>query len=91
MPTCRRAARIDWACGSNRSRMDRYEGSNCRWANLAIPANNKRSNRRITIGDETRTLQQWSDHFGVDRTKAKYRLAQGWPLTDVFSKEGFRR
>jgi len=68
-----------------------YEPQNCRWANAGVQANNKRSNRRITIGSETKTLQEWCCHFGVGHSKVRYRLAQGWPIERAFSSEDFRQ
>lgn len=68
-----------------------YEPLNCRWASRKTQANNKRTNRRIAIGSETKTLQEWCRHFGIDHSKARYRLAQGWPIEKVFSLEDFRR
>jgi hypothetical protein len=67
-----------------------YSPDNCRWASHQTQANNKRSNHRIVFGDDTRTLQQWSDHFGIEASKVRYRLKQGWPLHKVFSSEDFR-
>ena len=68
-----------------------YSPENCRWAPAKIQANNKRSNARLTIDGETRTLQQWCDHYGVEHSKVRWRLAQGWALEKVFSGEDFRR
>lgn len=68
-----------------------YEPLNCRWATSNVQANNKRTNRQITIDTETKTLQEWCRHFGIEHSKARYRLAQGWPVERVFSLEDFRR
>ena len=46
-----------------------YEPSNCCWADKIEQANNRRSNRRLTLGDETKTLAQWARHFNVKYTK----------------------
>lgn len=67
-----------------------YAPGNCRWALPMVQANNKRSNRCITIGDETRTLAQWCRHFGMDHSKVRYRLANGWSAEEAFSREDFR-
>lgn len=68
-----------------------YQPSNCRWATSKTQANNKRSNARLTIAGETKTLQEWSEYHGLERTTVRWRLAQGWALERVFSKEDFRR
>lgn len=69
-----------------------YSPDNCRWATTTVQANNKRSNHVVTMNGETKTLQQWSDLFGLDSSKVRYRLAQGWPLDRVFgSGDGRRR
>lgn len=70
---------------------DDYHPGNCRWAEAKTQANNKRSNRLLTIDGVTRTLQEWSEFHGLERTKVKWRLAQGWPLDKVFSKDDHRK
>jgi hypothetical protein len=67
-----------------------YSPGNCRWATAIEQANNKRNNHRLVIDGDERTLQEWARHFGMDHSKVQYRLRQGWPLTEVFSKEDFR-
>jgi hypothetical protein len=68
-----------------------YCPKNCRWASAKVQANNKRSNVRLTINGETRTLQEWSDMHGVSRSKVRWRLAQGWSLEKAFSGNDFRK
>ncbi len=64
-----------------------YTADNCRWATAETQANNKRNNNILTIDGETKTLSQWCRIYGVDRSKARYRLKHG---LDPFSKEDFR-
>ena len=70
-----------------------YEPGNCRWATRLEQQNNRRCNRRITIGSVTMTLTQWSREPGVTanyRTIAG-RLNAGWPTHDaVFAPPSHR-
>lgn len=64
----------DWALSNGYSddlTLDRidlngdYNSDNCRWVTYKIQANNKSTNRLITVGDRTKTLSEWSDESGV--------------------------
>ena len=68
-----------------------YGPDNCRWATIHTQANNKQSNRRITIGKETKTLQEWCSIFGVEHSKVRYRLSHGWPAKEAFDSGDFRQ
>jgi hypothetical protein len=68
-----------------------YEPGNCRWAPPGVQARNKRNNHRLTLNGETRTLAEWCRHFGLDHSKVRYRLKQGWPVEKAFSLVDWRR
>lgn len=68
-----------------------YEPGNCRWAPAGIQSRNKRNNHRLTINGETLTLAEWCRHFGIEPSKVRYRLKQGFPVEEAFSSEDHRR
>lgn len=55
-----------------------YEPDNCFWANRKGQANNRRSNRLIEVNGVSKTLQQWADEVGLNRSTISERLKTGW-------------
>lgn len=61
-----------------------YEPNNCRWVDMKVQQNNKTSNVRIAIGDETRTLKEWSEYYDIPYGTVKARRLKGWPVDRLF-------
>lgn len=60
-----------------------YSPRNCRWATGTQQGNNRRGNRRVTIGRRTQTVIEWSRESGVRRETIAYRLNSGWAPQDA--------
>lgn len=54
-----------------------YARWNCVWALPYDQSRNKRSNVRITIGTETKVLQDWLKHFAIAGTTVYNRVKKG--------------
>ena len=57
-----------------------YCPENCRWATRKTQANNRRSNRFLTMDGRTLSMKQWSEELGMDNTTLWRRLHKGWPV-----------
>ena len=63
-----------------------YEPSNCRWANIELQSNNKRSNRFYTFNNETLTLKQWSIKLHINYFTLQKRLSvHKWDVERAFT------
>lgn len=57
-----------------------YSPDNCQWATRKVQANNRRTNRMLTLGDRTQSLKQWSEELDIDNTTIWRRLHNGWSV-----------
>ena len=67
-----------------------YQPSNCSWQANKVQANNKRSNHAIYHDGKTKNLTEWCEIYGIEPSKVRYRLKQGWSTDKAFSNEDFR-
>lgn len=63
-----------------------YEPKNCRWVTSAAQANNRRSNRRYTIGKETHTLTEWARIYGINPKTLFTRVYSGMDFITALNK-----
>jgi hypothetical protein len=62
-----------------------YSKSNCRWATRSEQQRNTSRNVVITYQGETRTLEEWSEKLGINRTTLKYRLKSWGSVEKAFT------
>lgn len=73
--------------GRNKWMIDRinndgnYEPSNCRWVDIQIQANNKRSNHLLDFNGKIQTITKWSKETGLSTQVIKHRIEKlGWSI-----------
>lgn len=68
-----------------------YEAGNVRWATRQANMRNRRSNRILTIGDESLSVAEWSERYGIPSNYISNRLCRDWCSTcavTIRPKEG---
>ena len=67
-----------------------YCPSNCRWVTRKVQCNNFSRNRLITYNGETRTMQEWSELLGVNKSTMSTRAWRGWSDKEILLGRGIK-
>lgn len=68
-----------------------YYPENCRWATMKEQQNNKRTSHRLTWRGETRTITEWAEYLGMNKTTIKERIRAGWSVDKALTVSVRRR
>lgn len=66
-----------------------YDPKNCRWATWRVQQNNRRGNRHITYGGETKTIAEWARSININQTTLRVRIVKGWSLDKALSPQKY--
>ncbi len=64
-----------------------YSPENCRWATRKEQNRNTRFNRFVKIGDDVKTLAEWVEISGLNKSTLVNRLESGWEAEKVLSPQ----
>lgn len=62
-----------------------YSPENCRFVTIKENNQKRRTTQYYTINGETRNLQQWCDHYNINRVTVITRLKHGWDIEKALS------
>lgn len=63
-----------------------YSPDNCRWVNLVVQANNRRSNAIITYNGKSMTRSQWEKELGFKKGTLAWRINAGWTVERMLTQ-----
>lgn len=57
-----------------------YSPENCRWVDTHTQACNRTNNHRLTYNNETKTITEWGEQYGISYSIIRDRLLLGWSV-----------
>ena len=63
-----------------------YSSDNCRWTDRVTQANNRSSNRMLTLDGETHNVTEWAAIIGADPRKLFNRVYAGWSDAEILKR-----
>lgn len=63
-----------------------YQPNNCRFVSRIENCNNKRTNRRVELDGQEKTLAQWARYYGISYAVVRTRIFRGWTIRDALTK-----
>lgn len=64
-----------------------YCPENCRWVSMKEQSRNKRTNAFVEYNGEIRCIAEWADILKKSPQMLRYRLKNGWSISDAFNKK----
>lgn len=68
-----------------------YCPDNCTWATRKQQSNNQRTNKRLTMDGETKTLAMWCEEYDAEYTRTLYRIKHGYTLKEALTMKPYEK
>lgn len=82
-----------WEEGLTIDRIDNngnYCPENCRWVDISIQSNNKRTNVFLEFNGKKQTIANWARELGISPHLIYSRIKAGWTVEDALTKPSLR-
>lgn len=63
-----------------------YCKENCQWSAPKRQSRNRQQSMLISVGGETRQVDDWADFTGINRSTIKNRIDRGWTPTEAVTR-----